>query len=148
MHSADSHRQENSTSHTLPEDVDPFLLKVEEKHESNNTVANCNKTGSDDEACRVHQVVVTCPEIANVVHANDGQAGDESSEHIKAPPDDVILDPDLSNIEGETETDDREDAGQDGVARAICHLQVVVAISQDDGAVADEVHTPDAHQAH
>lgn len=40
MHTTDSDCQNDGTDETLPEDIDPFLLKVEEEVERDDTVAN------------------------------------------------------------------------------------------------------------
>lgn len=58
MHATDSHSEDNSTEHTLPQHADPSFLKVEKEHQSDNAVSDSDNTGRNDEACRIHERVV------------------------------------------------------------------------------------------
>jgi len=80
------------------------------------------------------------------VHAHNGETCDEAGEDIEEAPQDDVPDAQFCDVEGEAETDDGQDTGQEGEAMTVRELKVFPAVTEDNGSLADEVHAPDTDQ--
>lgn len=108
MHTTDGNRKDECTKEALPEDTDPFLLEVEEQHQGNNTISNGNDACGNDESSRIDELVVGCTQIAAVVHTDNGEASQESSQDIEEASHENAVHSHFCNVECEAETNDRK----------------------------------------
>lgn len=148
MHTTDGDSQNVGNDQTLPESTDPLFLEIEKQRHGDSTSANRNYACRDNEACWVDELVIGSAEVTNIVHAHDRETGKHSGDDIQESTSNVRFQLDFCDIEGKAESDDWQKARQGCVARAVGDLQVILALSEHDGTVADEVHTPDTDKTH
>lgn len=148
VHATDGDGQDDCAQQTLPEDADPFFLEIEKEHQGNDTVSDGDDACCDDESRRVYKLVVFCTQIPAIMHSHDRQTSQDTRHNVECSSKIESIDAHLCDVESKAETDCWKDAGQEGVARTIGHLQPCLSIAENDGAVADEMHTPDTDETH
>lgn len=148
MHTADSDSENAGNDHTLPKSTDPLFLAVEEQRHGDGTSANRDDTCCNDVMRRIGELVVGSAEVAYIVHAHDRETSKHSGNDVQKPASNGRLEPKFCNVEGKTKSDHRQKARKSCVTGAVGHLEVVLAFCEHDGAIADEMHTPDANETH
>jgi len=149
MHPTYRHSTDAGYDKSTPYVIHPVSSPVEKQGQGQNTNADGNSGGSDDELQYWHDPVVGGSPVAEIMHTRHGCSAAYTADHKGHIPRSRLA---VASVEpvGNCESKENYHNGQDGrdgcECWAIVKLDRVLAISKHNGAVANKMHAPNGNQ--
>jgi hypothetical protein len=124
MHSRHSSSQQAGTNQPSRPAVDPSLLEVKEKGQSNNASSYSNRSCTHDVLCRIDELVVADAKIADVMHTSNSQACDDTRHDQEWPKELLTGLSDLDRGETKEQENDWQKDGQRRKAGIVVKLDL------------------------